>query len=67
MKKEKVEFNDNPPLRKTTNKYVVLKDKVNGNVFWTSGGEFRIDLYDMIFQSDNLDEVKDFYMKLRYQ
>ena len=66
MKKQKQEFNENPPLRKATKKYIILRDKGNGVVFWTSSSEYRIDFYDLVFQSDDLDEVKDYYMKITY-
>ena len=31
-----------------------------------TGGEYRSDWYDVVFQSDDMDEVKDCYMKLVY-
>lgn len=60
------EFNPYPPLSNSTKKYIVLKNKIENNVFWTSGGEYRSDWYELIFESDDLDDVKDFYMKLKY-
>jgi len=67
MKKTKEqEFDPNPPLSNTEKKYVILRNKGEKNIFWTTGGEYRSDWYDVVFQSDDIEEVKDCYMKLVY-
>lgn len=66
-KKERdIMFNDRPPMRKSSLAYVVLLIKESGIVFCTSGGEYREDLYELLYQSDSFDEAQDYYMKLRY-
>lgn len=65
-KTKEPEFNPNPPLQKSNLKYMVLRNKENNAIFWTSGGEYRIDWYDLLFHSDDIDEVKDYYMKVIY-
>jgi hypothetical protein len=65
-KKKEMEFNENPPLSVCDKRYMILRNKSEDNVFWTSGGEYRSDWYEVLFQSDIEDEVKDFYMKMVY-
>lgn len=67
MKKRTVDFNENPPMRSSNLKYMILRDKSNDNCFWTTGGEYRMDFYELVYQSDSLDDVKDYYMKIRYK
>jgi len=55
-----------PVFRFAQKKFIVLRDLESETVFWTSGCQYRSDRYELIFQSDSLDEVKDFYMKQRY-
>jgi hypothetical protein len=67
MKKTKEqEFNPNPPLSNTEKKFVIYLNKEDNKMFMTSGGEYRSDWYNVVFQSDDMDEVSDFYMKLVY-
>ncbi|MEY4571495.1 MAG: hypothetical protein RLZ10_706 [Bacteroidota bacterium] len=66
MKKDINEINENPPLSKSTYDHIVLRDKGNGCLILTSGGEYRTDFYELVYQSDNSDDAKDYYMKMRY-
>lgn len=61
-----MEFNQNPPLSFSAKRFIVLRLKENGNVIWTSGGEYRSDWYELLFESDDKDETIDFYMKKNY-
>lgn len=63
---EEKEFNCSPPLTNCESKYMVLKNKENGVMFWTSGGEYRNDWYEMVFESDDKDEVMSFYMSEKH-
>ena len=60
------QFNPEPPLQKSLLKYMILRNKENNTIFWTSGGEYRTDWYELIYHSDSIDEVKDIYMKMVY-
>lgn len=66
-KKKELEFNPNPPLALCSKKFMVLYYKENGNVIWTSGGEYRSDFYDLLFESDDEDEVRSYYMNYSYE
>lgn len=70
MRKKETDYvTIDPPMAKSQMKYMVLRIRSgeNGNEFFvTSGGEYRYDFYELVFQSDSLDEARDFYMKLRY-
>jgi hypothetical protein len=63
---KEMEFNDNPPLSVSDKRYMILRNKEEANLFWTSGGEYRSDWYEVIYQSDDVEEVKDMYMKIVY-
>jgi hypothetical protein len=63
---KEMEFNDNPPLSVSDKRYMILRNKDEKNIFWTSGGEYRSDWYEVIYQSDDVEEVKDMYMKIVY-
>ena len=65
-KNKEIEFDPNPPLSTTEKKYVIFRNKEENKMFMTSGGEYRSDWYEIVFQSDDMDEVKDCYMKLVY-
>lgn len=64
--KDDMDFDQNPPLAFSGKKFIVLRLKENGNLFWTSGGEFRSDWYELLFESDDKDETIDYYMKKNY-
>lgn len=57
---------DNPPMLNCTKRYMVLRIKDSNKLMWTSGGEYRADLYELLFEGDDLDEAIDFYMKKNY-
>jgi hypothetical protein len=38
--------------------FMVLRGKELGNVFWTTGGEYRTDWYELLFESDDEEAVK---------
>ena len=41
--------------------FMVLRGKEHGNIFWTSGGKYRTDWYELLFESDNEEEVRDYW------
>lgn len=63
---EQYNFNPNPPLSNTNKKYIILKNKEDGVIFWTSGGEYRNDWYELVFENDDIEEVRIAYMKMLY-
>jgi hypothetical protein len=65
-KTKEPEFNPNPPLSFTEKKYVIYRNKQEKNIFMTTGGEYRSDFYEIVFQSDDMDELRDYYMKITY-
>lgn len=41
--------------------YMVLQGIEKGNVFWTVGGSYRSDWYTLLFESDDINAVKEFW------
>ena len=63
MEKENVE--DNPTTAISSFAFMLLKGKEHGNIFWTRGGEYRIDWYELLFESDDEEAVKN-HWRLRF-
>lgn len=38
--------------------FMLLKGREHGNVFWTTGGEYQSDWYELLFESDEQEEVQ---------
>lgn len=60
-------FNDSPPLSNSNAKYIVLVDKETKQIFWTSGGEYRNDWYELVFESETREEAINYYMKKKFE
>jgi hypothetical protein len=65
-KKESDYFNPNPPLSNTLMRFMLIRNKENNNITMTSGGEYRSDWYELLFESNDEDEVRNVYMKMIY-
>lgn len=39
--------------------FMVLRGKEHGNIFWTTGGKYRDDWYELLFESDDEEAVKE--------
>lgn len=46
--------------------FMVLRGKKHGNIFWTKGGNYRTDWYELLFESDNEEEVREYWRRKIY-
>jgi len=47
-------------------KWMVLRGREHGNVFWTAGGQYRDDWYELLFASDDEKAVSEECFKQYY-
>lgn len=51
---------------KNSKKFMVLRGKELRNVFWTNGGKYRSDWYELVFETDSQEEVQAKFDQLYY-
>lgn len=49
------------PTAVSNHAFMVLRGKDYGNVFWTSGGEYRTDWYELLYENDDEELVKNYW------